>query len=62
MQSSTSMIQESPVDQPKKPDWRISKMGYRFDSNSDSWQLDGSITINLRRIRSLDDATHKGFI
>lgn len=60
MQSITTMIQESPVEKPRTPDWRISKMGYRFDSNSDSWQLDGSLTINFRRMRELNEATQKG--
>lgn len=44
-----------------KPDWRISKMGYKFDRNDDIWRLDGSITLNLRRIRDLDDVTRDGF-
>ncbi|MFA6015688.1 MAG: site-specific integrase [Gallionellaceae bacterium] len=60
MQSITNMTQELPVELSKKPDWRISKMGYRFDFNSDSWQLDGSHTINFRRMRELNEATQKG--
>lgn len=43
-----------------KSDWRISKMGYKFDSNEDRWQLDGSITINLLRVRDIDEATREG--
>jgi integrase len=44
-----------------KPNWRKSKMGYEFDSNSDSWQLDGSAIINLGRIPNVSDCTSKGF-
>jgi len=60
MESITTMIQESPVSQPRKPEWRVSKMGYRFDFNSDSWQLDGSHTINFRRMRVLNETTQEG--
>jgi len=60
MQSITTMIQKSHVEQPGKLDWRVSKMGYRFDFNSDSWQLDGSYVINFRRMRELNEATQEG--
>ncbi|TKB51187.1 hypothetical protein FCL40_01120 [Ferrimonas sediminicola] len=42
------------------PDWRKSKMGYEFDVNSDIWQLDGSVSLNLGRMRNLDDDTRLG--
>lgn len=45
---------------PHKPDWRTSKMGYKFDRNIDRWQLDGSTTINLGRMRNLNVATRDG--
>lgn len=53
-------IQRVPVGLPDKSDWRISKMGYQFDSNADFWQLDGSIKLNLGRMRYLDDTTRDG--
>lgn len=43
-----------------KPDWRTSKMGYKFDRNDDVWQLDGSTTINLGRMRDVDEITSEG--
>lgn len=43
-----------------KPNWRKSKMGYEFDSNTNIWQLDGSIRVNLGTLRELDEATSKG--
>lgn len=42
-------------------DLRRSKMGYEFDFYSDYWQLDGSVTINLNRLRPLDAETRSGF-
>jgi hypothetical protein len=35
-------------------------MGYQFDCNENFWQLDGSVKINLGRMRNLDDATREG--
>lgn len=35
-------------------------MSYRFDFNSESWQLDGSLTINFRRMRELNETTQEG--
>lgn len=32
-------------------------MGYKFDFNSDIWQLDGSVTVNIARMRELDATT-----
>ncbi len=51
------------IDSKKAPktEWRRSKMGYEFDLLSDFWQLDGSITVNLGRMRKLDVVTQKGF-
>lgn len=43
-----------------KPDWRTSKMGYKFDCNDDVWQLDGSTKLNLGRMREIDWETAKG--
>jgi hypothetical protein len=40
--------------------WRVSKMGYKFDFNSDIWQLDGSKTINLGIMRNLETDTKLG--
>jgi len=44
-----------------KPDWRTSKMGYKFDRNDDVWQIDGSTTINHRLAPGLDRSTSAGF-
>lgn len=56
----SKVIHQNIVDLSYKPDWRISKMGYKFDCNDDLWQLDGSITINFARMRDLNDATQDG--
>jgi len=60
MQKRSGTIREMPIGLPNRPDWRISKMGYKFDANDDVWRLDGSLTINLGRMRILDDETHYG--
>lgn len=52
--------EKNSVNLPRKSNLRISKMGYEFDENEKLWQLDGSITINLGRMRNLDDATREG--
>lgn len=44
-----------------KPQLHQSKMGYEFDFNSDLWELDGSITLNLARMRELNPETKIGF-
>ncbi len=41
-------------------DWRTSKMGYKFDFNESIWQLDGSVSINLKRARKMDIQTSGG--
>lgn len=43
------------------PDWRTSKMGYKFDRNDDVWQIDGSTKIMIGRMPNVDDATANGF-
>ena len=43
-----------------KPDWRTSKMGYKFDRNDDVWQIDGSTTISFAQIRNVDGVTAEG--
>lgn len=60
MKRDSQTNQKSSVVLRHKSDWRISKMGYEFDANEDHWQLDGSITINLGRMRNIDDATREG--
>jgi len=43
------------------PDWRESKLGYKFDANSNKWVLDGSIAINLEPLAMLvEPVTLKG--
>lgn len=49
------------VGNPLQPNWRTSKMGYKFDCNEDVWQIDGSTTINLGPMRDLSDDTFGGF-
>ena len=41
-------------------DWRTSKMGYKFDFNESIWQLDGSLTLNLGRMRKMETQTSEG--
>lgn len=41
-------------------EWRTSKMGYKFDFNASIWQLDGSISLNLGRMRKMDIQTAEG--
>ena len=60
MQPVASSTQQGLVGLPHIPNWRTSKMGYKFDCSDDLWQLDGSITINLGRMRDLDDGTREG--
>lgn len=43
----------------KSPKWRKSKMGYDFDMQTDIWELDGSTTLNLGRLKGFDDVTRK---
>lgn len=43
-----------------EPLWRRSKMGYEFDFHADVWQLDGSIRLNLGRMRELNSETRNG--
>lgn len=49
------------ADQRLKPDWRTSKMGYKFDQNSDVWQIDGSTTINFDLVSDLNSIVFNGF-
>ncbi len=42
------------------PEWRKSKNGYDFDVNSDIWQFDGSLRLNLYYLVELDDTTSLG--
>lgn len=53
---------ESIIDLDPSPleEWRTSKMGYKFDFNADTWILDGSTKINLRRMRKVDNQTSEG--
>jgi integrase len=44
----------------KTPKWCKSKMGYDFDKSSDVWQLDGSITVNIGRLKGFDFSTREG--
>jgi hypothetical protein len=48
------------IGQRVKPDWRTSKMGYKFDLNDDVWQIDGSTKLNLGRMRDIDETTAHG--
>lgn len=41
-------------------EWRTTKMGYKFDFNALIWQLDGSISLNLGRMREMDIQTSEG--
>jgi integrase len=41
-------------------EWRTSKMGYKFDFNALIWQLDGSISLNLGRMRKMESQTVEG--
>jgi len=43
------------------PDWRTSKMGYKFNRKHNTWQIDGSTTINHDLVQYLDDVTLDGF-
>jgi hypothetical protein len=36
--------------------WRRSKMGYQFDVNSDIWELDGSVRLNLEWVSNLGES------
>lgn len=49
------------VNSHNKANFRISKMGYEFDSSLDIWELDGSRVLNLGRIRDIDGSTQDGF-
>ena len=60
MGNAFTMSSEVPFGRALEPEWRTSKMGYKFDSNSDIWQLDGSTRINLGRMRGLEDTTKAG--
>lgn len=60
MRRDSQANEKKSVNLPRESNLRISKMGYEFDENEQLWQLDGSITINLGRMRNLEDTTREG--
>lgn len=60
MGNAFTLSSEVPFGRALEPEWRTSKMGYKFDRRSDLWRIDGSKNINLGRMRNLDNATKDG--
>ena len=60
MRGTYKISPEIPFEPAQEVDWRTSKMGYKFDREADIWQIDGSMTINLGRMRDLDNKTQDG--